>query len=234
MATRTQPTGPLPSDLRRDQIAVAARQVFAVRGLAGARTREIAKAANVTETVLYRHFSSKEEIFEAAVLEPVERLASDLMRLTGGFSRADAGKRLELSEHVHEEIRAVVEQITPLLGIALFSGGAAGRDFYRARLAPVLELSSEAIRQAMSPRQQRVMEPRTLLLTILGMYFGLSLDALFAPQRADSPEAARQLTKVVAFGLPEGDGEKETAKKEVSERGRAATPRRKGPAGKGR
>ena len=221
--TRTEPTGPLPSELRREQIAVAARHVFAVRGLAGARTREIARAANVTETVLYRHFSSKEEIFEAAVLEPVERMASDLMRLTAGFNRADAGKRLELSEHVHEEIQAVVDQITPLLGIALFSGGAAGREFYRTRLAPLLDLSSEAIRQAMSPRQQRVMEPRTLLLSIVGMYFGRSLDALFAPPRTAPPSAARQLTEVVAFGLPEASG-----------RGRAATPRRKGPAGKGR
>jgi TetR/AcrR family transcriptional regulator len=229
MATRTQATGPLPSDLRREQIAVAARHVFATRGLAGARTREIAKAANVTETVLYRHFSSKEEIFEAAVLEPVERLASDLMRLTAGFSKADPGKRLELSEHVHEEIRVVVEQITPLLGIALFSGGAAGREFYRLRLVPLLDLSSEAIRQAMSPRQQRVMEPRTLLLTIIGMYFGQSLDTLFSATSADSAGSARQLTKVVAFGLPEPAGPKK-----VSGSGRAATPRRKGPAGKGR
>jgi AcrR family transcriptional regulator len=229
MATRTQATGPLPSDLRKEQIAVAARHVFATRGLAGARTREIAKAANVTETVLYRHFSSKEEIFEAAVLCPVERLASDLMRLTAGFSKADPGKRLELSEHVHEEIRVVVEQITPLLGIALFSGGAAGREFYGLRLAPLLDLSSEAIRQAMSPRQQRVMEPRTLLLTIIGMYFGQSLDSLFSAPRADSTGSARQLTEVVAFGLPAAE-----APKKVSGSGRAATPRRKGPAGKGR
>lgn len=229
MVTRTQATGPLPSDLRKEQIAVAARQVFATRGLAGARTREIAKAANVTETVLYRHFSSKEEIFEAAVLEPVERLARDLMRLTAGFSKADPTQRLELSEHVHEEIRVVVEQITPLLGIALFSGGAAGREFYRVRLTPLLDLSSEAIRQAMSPRQQRVMEPRTLLLTIIGMYFGQSLDTLLSAPRADSTGSARQLTEVVAFGLPDA-----AAPKKVSGSGRAATPRRKGPAGKGR
>src|SRR6266508_901708 len=152
MATRADGAGPPPSDLRREQIAAAARDIFAVRGLAGARTREIAKAANVTETVLYRHFSSKEEVFEAAVLEPVERLANDLMRLTAGFSTADPGERLELSEHVHEEIQAVVDQITPLLGIALFSGGAAGREFYRSRLAPLLDVTVDAIRQAMSPR----------------------------------------------------------------------------------
>jgi AcrR family transcriptional regulator len=223
MATRADPVVPPSSELRREQIAAAARGVFAVRGLAGARTREIAKAANVTETVLYRHFSSKEEVFEAAVLAPLERLASDLLRLTAGFARADAGKRLELSEHVHEEIRGVVEEITPLLGIALFSGGAAGREFYRARLAPVLDVTVDAIRQAMSPRQQRVMEPRTLLLTIVGMYFGLSLDALFAEEPIDAPRAAHQLTHVVAFGLPgaEADGP-------VSGRRPAGTPRRRG------
>jgi TetR/AcrR family transcriptional regulator len=233
MATRPQSTGPPPGDLRREQIAVAARDVFAARGLAGARTREIAKAANVTETVLYRHFSSKEEIFEAAVLEPVERLASDLLRLTAGFARADAGKRLELSEHVHEEIQDVVDQITPLLGIALFSGGERGREFYRERLAPVLRVTVDAIRQAMSPRQQQVMEPRTLLLTIVGMYFGLSLDALFSGSRADSPAAAHQLTHLVAFGLPAADTDGAPEGK-VSGTRRAATPRPKARASKGR
>ena len=229
MATRTEATGPLPSGLRKEQIAVAARHVFATRGLAGARTREIAKAANVTETVLYRHFASKEEIFEAAVLEPVERLASDLMRLTAGFSRADAGTRLELSEHVHEEVRAVVDQITPLLGIALFSGGVAGREFYRSRLAPVLDVTVDAIRQAMSPRQQRVMEPRTLLLTIIGMYFGLSLDGLFADEPVDASGAARRLTHLVAFGLRGDDPESK-----VSRSRPAPTPRRKGRTSTGR
>jgi len=231
MPTRAEPTvtAPAPGDLRREQIAVAARDVFAERGLAGARTREIARAANVTETVLYRHFASKEEIFEAAVLEPVERLASELMRLTAGFARADAGTRLELSEHVHEEVQRVVEQITPLLGIALFSGGAAGREFYGSRLAPVLDVTVDAIRQAMSPRQQRVMEPRTLLLTIVGMYFGLSLDALFTGQPVDGPGAARQLTRVVAFGLPESG-----PATGVSGKRPAATPRRKGRASTGR
>jgi TetR/AcrR family transcriptional regulator len=229
MPTPAQRSAPPSGDVRREQIAVAARDVFAVRGLAGARTREIAKAANVTETVLYRHFASKEEIFEAAVLEPVERLASELMRLTTGFAGADPGQRLELSEHVHEEVQGVVDQITPLLGIALFSGGPAGREFYRSRLAPVLDGAVDAIRQAMSPRQQRVMEPRTLLLTMVGMYFGLSLDALFTGEPVDGPAAARQLTHVVAFGLPEAG---RAAPLRPSRP--AATRRRKGRASTGR
>jgi AcrR family transcriptional regulator len=199
---RTPARSRLPKEFRREQIAVAARHVFAQRGLAGAKTREIAEAANVTETILYRHFGSKEEIFEAAILEPVERLASDLLRLTAGFSRVDPGRRLEMSEQVHDEIRQVVQEITPLLGVALFSDRTAGQEFYRTRLVPLLGVASEAIRQAMSPRQQKVVAPETLLLTIIGMYFGLSLEALYLDTPVDWPAATHQLTHLVAFGLP--------------------------------
>lgn len=191
----------LPAELRRKQIAVAARHVFAVQGLAGAKTRQIAQAAEVTETILYRHFSSKEEIFEAAILEPVEQLAADLMRLTSEFSRIDPKRRLELSQKVHDEIRRVVQEITPLLGVALFSSRDAGQGFYRDRLDPLLDLAADALRQAMAPRQQDVMEPRVLLLVIVGMYFGVSLDALFADRSVDWDVVTSELTELVAFGL---------------------------------
>ena len=191
----------LPADLRRKQIAVAARHVFATSGLAGAKTRQIAEAADVTETILYRHFSSKEEIFEAAILEPVEQLATDLMRLTAEFSRIDARRRLELSQQVHEEIRRVVQEITPLLGVALFSSRETGQRFYRERMVPLLDLAADAIGQAMAPKQQKVMEPRVLLLVIVGMYFGVSLESLFAERAVDWGHVTGDLTDVVAFGL---------------------------------
>lgn len=191
----------LPADLRRKQIAVAARHVFAVSGLAGAKTRQIAEAADVTETILYRHFSSKEEIFEAAILEPVEQLAADLMRLTTQFSRIDPQRRLELSQQVHDEIRRVVEEITPLLGVALFSSRDTGRKFYRERLEPLFALAAEAVGKAMAPRQQKVMEPRVMLLVLVGMYLGVSLEALFADRTVEWDGVTRDLTDVVAFGL---------------------------------
>ena len=191
----------LPADLRRKQIAVAARHVFAVSGLAGAKTRQIAEAADVTETILYRHFSSKEEIFGAAILEPVEQLATDLMRLTAEFSRIDPKRRLELSQQVHDEIRRVVQEITPLLGVALFSSRDTGRRFYGDRLVPLFDLAADAIGHAMAPKQQKVMEPRVMLLVLVGMYLGVSLEALFADRAVDWDRVTRDLTDVVAFGL---------------------------------
>lgn len=191
----------LPADVRRQQIAVAARNVFAVHGLAGSKTRQIAEAAKVTEAVLYRFFRSKNEIFQFAILEPVEKLSTDLVRLTAEFSRTDAKRRLELSHQIQQEIFEVVQEITPLLGVALFSDRDAGGEFYNERLVPLIELSTAAIGKAMARRQRKAMSPDVMYLVLFGMYFGVSLDALFDGGGGSHDGVAAQLTNLVAFGL---------------------------------
>ena len=56
----------------------AAREVFALRGFRGARTKEIADKAGVSEALLYRHFGSKAGLFEEAILEPVNSFVGEL------------------------------------------------------------------------------------------------------------------------------------------------------------
>jgi TetR/AcrR family transcriptional regulator len=50
---------------RRSQILAAALDVFAERGFHGARTRELAERAGVSEALLFRHFSTKEDLIRA-------------------------------------------------------------------------------------------------------------------------------------------------------------------------
>jgi len=71
---------------RRAQIIAAAQQVFAQSNLKGARTRDIAKAAKVTQATLFEHFASKEELFEEAVVKPL----LDTMR---GMTEASTTRR---------------------------------------------------------------------------------------------------------------------------------------------
>ena len=59
---------------RRAAIVDAALSVFSARAYGGATTAEIARAAGVTEPILYRHFSSKRELFLACVDEVWRRL----------------------------------------------------------------------------------------------------------------------------------------------------------------
>lgn len=52
---------------RRDQLIEVATRLFAKTGYDATTTADIAKAAGVTEPILYRHFSSKQELFIAIV-----------------------------------------------------------------------------------------------------------------------------------------------------------------------
>src|SRR3984957_7451900 len=64
-------------------IVQAAREVFAAAGLA-ALIDEIAQRAGVGVGTLYRHFPTKEALFEAIVIEQVEELVEEARRLIRG------------------------------------------------------------------------------------------------------------------------------------------------------
>jgi AcrR family transcriptional regulator len=55
----------LSADERKQAIVDAVRNVFAEKGFDGTTTRELAKAAGVSEALLYKHFPSKESLYTA-------------------------------------------------------------------------------------------------------------------------------------------------------------------------
>jgi AcrR family transcriptional regulator len=57
--------GRLSAEQRRHAIVDAVRGVFADKGFDGTTTRELAKAAGVSEALLYKHFPSKESLYAA-------------------------------------------------------------------------------------------------------------------------------------------------------------------------
>jgi AcrR family transcriptional regulator len=83
----TSPTG-APRRARRapgeihDLILDAARQSFNERGYARATTRDIAARADVNETLLFRNFGSKANLFAEAVLEPMADFLRQWLELT--------------------------------------------------------------------------------------------------------------------------------------------------------
>ena len=55
----------LPSKERRQAIVTAVKGAFAAKGFDGTTTRELARAAGVSEALLYKHFPSKESLYGA-------------------------------------------------------------------------------------------------------------------------------------------------------------------------
>ena len=72
----------------RIRILSAAREAFGTYGYTGTTTRSIAQRARVTEPTIYRHFRSKEALFDAAVLTP---FTDFLDRYVAEWTRDDPG-----------------------------------------------------------------------------------------------------------------------------------------------
>lgn len=64
----------------RQKLVSAAAQVFADKGVAGATVDDLVKAAGFTRGAFYSNFSTKEEVFAAALTEFTEELAEAMQR----------------------------------------------------------------------------------------------------------------------------------------------------------
>lgn len=198
----------LTAEERRESILVAGRAVFLEQGLNGARTRTIAERAGITEAVLYRHFESKEEIFEAAVLEPLRAMLDDLLErsralLAGGEARPRLVMRLE-SLWLER-----LAEIVPLLGPALFDDQILGRKCYQEIVAPFLDgLQRAAVGGGLLPAD----EARGLVRAIFGTNLLLVLDRLQQGQDVDIPSLAGQLSDLYLLGLSGGESLRDLAR----------------------
>jgi len=57
----------LSGEERRTQILEAALGLFADKGFSGAKTRQIARVAGVSETLIFQHFKTKEDLYREAL-----------------------------------------------------------------------------------------------------------------------------------------------------------------------
>lgn len=71
-----RPTG----DLRREQILEAAKRCFALYGFAGTTTRSVARAAGISEGLLFKHFPTKAALYAEILAEACEA-DPELLRL---------------------------------------------------------------------------------------------------------------------------------------------------------
>lgn len=68
----SKPKKRLKHEDRRAQIVDAALNLFSEKGFSGTRTKEIARAAGISEALIFRHFKSKEELYNEALKETLK------------------------------------------------------------------------------------------------------------------------------------------------------------------
>lgn len=73
----------------RERIIDAAEQAIQEFGISGATTKRIARQAECSEALLYKHFAGKEELFLAVVIERMPALGPALEELRAAVGRGD-------------------------------------------------------------------------------------------------------------------------------------------------
>lgn len=90
----------VPREIRKAGIIEAAAALFSEKGFNGTKTREIAAYAGVSEALIFKHFPSKEDLYDAILAEesPVPRLISQIKKL------AEQRKDVEVFRTIAETI----------------------------------------------------------------------------------------------------------------------------------
>jgi AcrR family transcriptional regulator len=188
----------LPAAERRRLIIAAAQEVFARANLQGARTRDIAKAAEVNQATIFEHFESKVALFHEAVVQPL----IDAMRgvnerveyyetATTPAELARLGQASTLA-HLNDML-----QIFPLLTIALFSEPELGRKLYREEIAPLIRQRGEVLR----PLVKDGIDPEFVGLMNFGMLFAVAMDRHLGGGGGDLSALASQFSRLSTTGF---------------------------------
>ncbi len=87
----------MSGDERRDQILQAALELFSKHGFAGTTTKQIARAAGVSEALVFRHFATKDELYNAILegkasqMRAFRSLNAENDELSNAIARKDDG-----------------------------------------------------------------------------------------------------------------------------------------------
>lgn len=199
LRTRTAPRRTyLPAAERRKLIIAAAQEVFARTNLQGARTRDIAKAADVNQATIFEHFESKVALFHEAVVQPlIDAMRGVHERVEIYETAATPAELARLGQTSTMKHLGDMLQIFPLLTIALFSEPELGRRLYREEIAPLIRQRGEVLR----PLVKDGIDPEFVGLINFGMLFAVAMDQHLGEASGDLSEIANQLSRLSTTGF---------------------------------
>jgi TetR/AcrR family transcriptional regulator len=193
----------LPREERRVQIIAAARDAFLESGFSGTKTREIARRAGITEAFLYKHFTSKEEIYQVAVEAPLALLAKTLVQEVKLLAERQDTTRAQLLERANELLLGAMIEMSPLLSVALFADLTKGREEYQKVLRPLLAEAIQVIVTDISGWDPPRVDAAVIYQGFFGLHYGAAVDGILCERTIDVRDTARQITEMFRGGIRE-------------------------------
>ncbi|MEW6471561.1 MAG: TetR/AcrR family transcriptional regulator [Actinomycetota bacterium] len=190
----------LPAAERRQQLIDVAREVFLNVGRDGVSTHQIADAAGVNVALLYQHFNSSVELFDVAVLQPLEQVLTDRVAAAVDTLPVPDGEPRQALAEMHRALLELLVETAPMLSIALFGDQEAGREFWRDRIEPLLENWLAATYGRLKGRH-RPADPMTVAKAVFGIHLTQALYAHMLGVQLDIPSVSRDISDFVYLGF---------------------------------
>ncbi len=184
----------------------AARSEFSEQGYGGAKTREIAGRAGVSEVTLFRHFGSKSKLFKETVFHPVNAYLSEFIA-----SELPAEGPVEMSP---EELRkftsrlfAVIQENAPLIKVLISSFDYEGGDVSDIEdltsLDEYFQKSQQQLDRALTVESRNIIKKSDVFVRIIfSSFLSLSLfgEWIFPEKKFDVDEVMAIMQDMIIRG----------------------------------
>jgi TetR/AcrR family transcriptional regulator len=201
--------GRMSGDERRSQILRVAIKLFSQYGFRGTTTKEIARAAGVSEAMVFRHFATKDELYHAIL---------DHKACEGRAVKplAAIGEALAAKDDAQVFYQMILDALNkhegdPEFMRLLFHSALEGHElaeiFIDENIVPIYEFLSAYIAQRQAEGAIRAnMNPRIIVRALVGMMIHHALNnSLWDRKRRlldiSNEEAAREFTEILLQGI---------------------------------
>lgn len=191
-----------PQEVRR-LLLESARTTFAANGYAGSSTREIAEQAGVSEALLFRHFGTKAQLFQKAILDPFNEFVNGYLEdWREHFAPSLEPPEVPSRNYVaglYDLLREHRELIMALVAAHAYELGVVGKG-EGGMLSGALDRLEEVVEAEVSRRGFNGVDIPVAIRATFGMVMAMAVldDWLFPPDRR-RPGRDRIVNEMVAF-----------------------------------
>ncbi len=202
----------MPGDKRREQILRSAVDLFSKRGFSGTTTKDIARLSGVSEAMVFKHFSSKDELY-GAILDA--KKCSDALHqfpwegnqtlLKAMEEKDDFAVFYNLGVHTLTKQQADIAFMRLLFYSALEEHELAER-FFGEFVLEVYKFLGGYVERRQADGAFKRMDPRLVVRSFLGMLIHHSLNNILWDKRRrildiSNEDAAKHFAEMILSGV---------------------------------
>lgn len=194
---------------RRLQILDVAVQLFSQKGFRGTTTKEIALAAGVNEAIIFRHFTTKSELYAAIIDSKGEqgRMHEMHAQIAEAIAARDDKRVFETLAFRMLDFHAQDETPMRVLYYSALEGNELSQMIFRNHIAAVHKLLADYIKLRIREGAFRKVDPMTAIRGFMGMVMGQSMLTRFFTEAArelldiNDKQAAERFTDIFLTGI---------------------------------